>query len=73
MPDGEFSTGTCKKCGETRVSRNWEPELTAMYKAAGLKTGGKNKKTPGQQAFGHAPIRNTHKPEGVFTKQGRVR
>lgn len=70
MPEGEFSTGTCKKCGEIRVSRNWEPDSTSMYSK---QNGGKNKLTPGQAAFGHQSIRQTRKPEGVAAKNGRVR
>lgn len=41
MPEGEFSTGTCKKCGEIRVSRNWEPELGHIQaKKASMEKGG---------------------------------
>lgn len=71
MPEGEFSTGRCKKCGKKDVSRNWEPDSTTMYSK---QNGGKNKKlTPGQAAFGHQSITQTRKPEGVAGKNGRVR
>lgn len=67
MPDGEFSTGTCKKCGETRVSRNWEPDsTTTMYSK---QNGGKNKKV-----WNNIPLSPSTeaRPLQVFKPEGRT-